>query len=170
MFFDVCREWDEVLINECRDLIVAVRFGFQPNTCASSRRRTEIDEQRLLAVFGFGECRVSIFNPIYFHSCLLFSPQRSRKSTNNKEGTLMVNREPQFTICASCAFLWHFFFVAYRVSTVPLARKPISRAGSTPKSSTSQVLPPLSLTLAAGISVPSPRPLRSRKISAYPIG
>jgi hypothetical protein len=73
MFFDVGREWDEVLVDECRDLIVAVRLGFQPSTSASGRRSAEINDQRFLAGFRLRECRVSVFDPIYFHSCLLMS-------------------------------------------------------------------------------------------------
>jgi hypothetical protein len=69
VFFDVCLEWDEVLVDEGRGLIVAVRLGFQPSTCASGRSRAEIDEQRFLTVFGFRECRVSVCHPIDFHSC-----------------------------------------------------------------------------------------------------
>lgn len=46
--------------------------------------------------------------------------------------------------------------------TLPLARKPISRAGYVPKSSTSQVFPPLRLIFAAEMNVPSPLPLRLR--------
>jgi hypothetical protein len=56
----------------------------------------------------------------------------------------------------------------YRTSTLPLERRPSRRAGKTPKSSTSHVFPSLKRTRAAGISVPSPRPSRFRKSSAYP--
>ena len=67
-FFDVRLERDEGFVYECCGLIVAVRLGFQPSTCASGRRRAEVNEQRFFAVLGFRECRVSIFHPIYFHS------------------------------------------------------------------------------------------------------
>ena len=79
MFFDVCLEWDEVFVDECRDLIVAVRLGFQPSTSTSGRRRAEIDEQGFLVVFCFGECRVGISYPIYFHSRLLFATKKHKK-------------------------------------------------------------------------------------------
>ena len=69
VFFDVRFEWDEVLVDERRGLIVAVRLGFQPSTCASSRRRAEVDEQGFVVGFCFRECRVSVCHPIYFHSC-----------------------------------------------------------------------------------------------------
>jgi hypothetical protein len=68
VFFDVRLEWDKVLVDECRDLIVAVRLGFQPSTCASGRGRAEVDEQRFPAVLCFRECRVSVASPIHFHS------------------------------------------------------------------------------------------------------
>ncbi len=66
---------------------------------------------------------------------------------------------------ASSAFVSHCTFtvlssvvhtLTYRGTIVPLERKPIRRAGKTPKSSTSHVFPSFSLTRAAGIRVPSP--------------
>ena len=66
------------------------------------------------------------------------------------------------------AFIRVRFYDCYRTSTLPLERRPSMRAGKTPKSSTSQTFPSLNRTRAAGISVPSPRPSRFRKISAYP--
>jgi hypothetical protein len=68
VFFDVRFERDEGLVDEGCGLIVAVRLGFQPSTCASGRGRTEINEQGFLAGFCFRECRVSVCHPIYFHS------------------------------------------------------------------------------------------------------
>ena len=59
-FFDVRLERDEGFVYECCGLIVAVRLGFQPSTCASGRGRAEINEQRFLAVFCFRERRVSV--------------------------------------------------------------------------------------------------------------
>ena len=69
VFFDVHFERDEVFVDEGCGLIVAVRLGFQPSTCASGRGRTEINEQRFLAAFCFRKCSVSVCDPIYFH-CL----------------------------------------------------------------------------------------------------
>jgi hypothetical protein len=66
-FFYVRLERNEVSVDEGCGLIVAVRFGFQPSTCASSWGRAEIDEQRFLAGFCFRECSVSVCHPIYFH-------------------------------------------------------------------------------------------------------
>jgi hypothetical protein len=44
MFFDVGFERNERRVNEVRDLLIGVRLGFQPSTCASGRRRREIDQ------------------------------------------------------------------------------------------------------------------------------
>jgi hypothetical protein len=38
MFLDVSFEWDEVLVDEVGGTFVRVGLGFQPSTCASSRR------------------------------------------------------------------------------------------------------------------------------------
>jgi hypothetical protein len=43
MFFDVSFEWDEVLIDEVSGFLIGIGLGFQPSTCASSRRGREID-------------------------------------------------------------------------------------------------------------------------------
>jgi hypothetical protein len=59
-FFDMCLEWDEGFVDKCCGLIVAVRLGFQPSTCASGRGRTEINDQRFLAGFCFRERRVGV--------------------------------------------------------------------------------------------------------------
>jgi hypothetical protein len=85
VFFDVCLEWHEVVVNKRGSLVIAVRLGFQPSTRASGRRGAKIDEQRLLLGFGFRECRVSVFQPMYFHlvsSYLLVNlPQKGAKGT-----------------------------------------------------------------------------------------
>jgi hypothetical protein len=38
MFLDVRFEWDEVLIDEVGGFLIGIGLGFQPSTCASSRR------------------------------------------------------------------------------------------------------------------------------------
>jgi hypothetical protein len=67
VFFDVGLERHEVVVNKCRSLVIAVRLGFQPSTPASGRRGAKVDQQRLLLRFGLRECRVSVFQPMYFH-------------------------------------------------------------------------------------------------------
>jgi len=58
--FDVCFERHEVVVNKRSSLVIAVRLGFQPSTCASRRRGAKVDEQWLLLSLGFRECRVSV--------------------------------------------------------------------------------------------------------------
>jgi hypothetical protein len=67
MFFDVCFERDEVVVDECRGLIVAVGFGFQPNTCASRGSSAEIYQYRFLVCFSLAKCGVCVCQPMYFH-------------------------------------------------------------------------------------------------------
>ena len=43
VFFDVSFEWDEVLVDEVSGFLIGIGLGFQPSTCASSRRGGEID-------------------------------------------------------------------------------------------------------------------------------
>ncbi|HXD29644.1 MAG TPA: hypothetical protein VN643_00915 [Pyrinomonadaceae bacterium] len=48
VFFDVRFYRKEIRIDEARDFIVGIGFGFQPNTGASSRGGAEVEQQRLL--------------------------------------------------------------------------------------------------------------------------
>jgi hypothetical protein len=48
VFFDVGFERNEILVDERRGLLIAVRLSFQPSACTSSRRRTEINEHGFL--------------------------------------------------------------------------------------------------------------------------
>jgi hypothetical protein len=73
VLFDVSFKWNEVLVDESGDFVVAVRLGFQPSTCASSGSRAEVDEHRLFLSLGLRECSVSVCQPVYFHVLLLFS-------------------------------------------------------------------------------------------------
>jgi hypothetical protein len=60
MLFDVCLERHEIVVNKCSGLVIIVRLGFQPSTCASGGRGAKVDEQRLLLSLGFRECCVSV--------------------------------------------------------------------------------------------------------------
>jgi len=60
MLFDVCFERYEVVVNKRSSLVIVVRLGFQPSTCASCRSGAKVDEQRLLLRLGFRERRVSV--------------------------------------------------------------------------------------------------------------
>jgi hypothetical protein len=66
-FFDVGCYRKEILIDEGRDFIVGIGFGFQPNARASSRGRAEVDQQRLLFGLGLSECRIDVFVPVNSH-------------------------------------------------------------------------------------------------------
>lgn len=67
MFFDVSFERDKGLVDEVCDGLVAIGLGFQPSAGASSGRGREINQQRFVLGFGFGECGVDIFLPIDEH-------------------------------------------------------------------------------------------------------
>jgi hypothetical protein len=77
MFFDMSGEIYEVVVDEGRDFVVVVRFGFQPSACASSGSGAEVDEQWFLIRFRFAECSVCVFQPIYFHS---YVPLKSKNN------------------------------------------------------------------------------------------
>lgn len=64
VFFDVCFERDEVVVDKRSSLFIAVRLGFQPNASTSSGRGTEVDEQRLLVGFGLLERSVGVCQPL----------------------------------------------------------------------------------------------------------
>ena len=67
MFFDVRAQSYEMLLDEARNGIVTVGFGFQPNATASRRCRTEIDEQRLVSALRFRERRIDVFSEFDSH-------------------------------------------------------------------------------------------------------
>ena len=71
MFLDVSFEWDEVLVDEVRKLLIRVGLSFQLSTCPSGRCRREIDQQRLILTLGVRQRGVGIRNPIYQH---IFTP------------------------------------------------------------------------------------------------
>jgi hypothetical protein len=73
MFFDVSFEWDEVLVDKVSGFLIGIGLGFQPSTCASSRRGREIDQQRLILSFRLLESGIGIFDPVDEHSSLLQS-------------------------------------------------------------------------------------------------
>jgi hypothetical protein len=67
MFFDVGFEWDKTLTNEIGDFPIGVRLSFQLSACASSGRRREVNQHRLVLSFSFGERGIDIFDPIDEH-------------------------------------------------------------------------------------------------------
>lgn len=72
VLFDVCFERYEVFVDEGGGFVVAVRFGFQPNTSASGGSGAEIDQHRSFTGLCFRERRVGICHPVNFH---VFSPR-----------------------------------------------------------------------------------------------
>ena len=71
MFFDVCFEWNESLVDEVCDFLIGVGLSLQLSTCASSRRGGKIDQERFVLSLCLFERRVGIFDPIDEHSLLL---------------------------------------------------------------------------------------------------
>jgi len=67
MLFDVSFERHKTLMNEIGDFLIGVRLSFQPSACASSRRCREINQQRLVLSFCFGEGGFEVFIPIDEH-------------------------------------------------------------------------------------------------------
>ena len=67
MLFDVRFERYEVFVDEGSCFVVAVRFGFQPNTSASGRGSAEIDQHRPFTGLGFRKRRVGVCHPVNFH-------------------------------------------------------------------------------------------------------
>jgi hypothetical protein len=67
LLFDVGLVGNEVLLDERGDLRVLVRFGFQPNASASSRRSGEVREDGFLAAARFAKRLVDVFPPFDAH-------------------------------------------------------------------------------------------------------
>ena len=60
MFFDVGFEWNEVLVDEIRGLLIRVGLSFQLSTGASGGRGREIDQKRFVLRLGLRQRRVDI--------------------------------------------------------------------------------------------------------------
>lgn len=71
MFFDVGFDRKEIVIDKIRNFIVSVGFGLQPNTCASSRSRTEIKQHRLLVGLCLSKRNIKVFDPLNSHFRIL---------------------------------------------------------------------------------------------------
>jgi hypothetical protein len=66
-FLDVGAERDEVLRNVRGDRGIVIRFGFQPNACASSRSSAEVHQQRLIFGFSARQRLVHVLHPLDCH-------------------------------------------------------------------------------------------------------
>lgn len=62
---------NEVLLDERRDLRVAIRFGFQPSACASSRGGAEVNQDRFVFRLRLGQSGINVFDPMHCHERLL---------------------------------------------------------------------------------------------------
>jgi hypothetical protein len=67
VLFDVRLQGEEIFVDEGGDFLVGVGLGFQPSASASSRGRTEINEQRLARRLSLRERRVGILFPFDCH-------------------------------------------------------------------------------------------------------
>jgi hypothetical protein len=67
VFLDVRFYGNEIFIDEGRDFIVGIRFGFQPNARASNRSSAEVEQQGLVVSLCFSECRINVFVPLHSH-------------------------------------------------------------------------------------------------------
>lgn len=83
VLFDMCFERHEVVVDERCRLVVAVRLSFQPSASASGRGRAEVDQQWFLLRFGFNECCISVFQPMYFHIGSSYFRQDTADFTRN---------------------------------------------------------------------------------------
>jgi hypothetical protein len=70
MFLDVGLYRQEILFDEICSVRVLIRFGIQPSTSASSRRRTEIKQNRTMVLSRLGKRLIYIFTPMYGHIIL----------------------------------------------------------------------------------------------------
>jgi hypothetical protein len=108
MFLDVRFEWDEVLVDEVSSCLIRVGLGFQPSTCASSRRGREIDKHRLVLSFRLLKRSISVFDPIDEHSSLLQSEIPTCQECINYRAVERRSKVPRAAPCL-CEFsvsLW----------------------------------------------------------------
>jgi hypothetical protein len=67
MLFDVGFDRHEMLVDEVARFAVRVRLGFQPSAGASSRRGTEIEQDRAILVLRGGERLIHVSAPVHCH-------------------------------------------------------------------------------------------------------
>jgi hypothetical protein len=73
MLFDVGFERNEVFVDEVSGFVVAIGFGFQPNTTASSGSGAKVDQYRFLVGLCLSERSVGICHKVDFHVPVLRS-------------------------------------------------------------------------------------------------
>jgi hypothetical protein len=67
VFFDMRLKGQKILVDEVGNFPVSIGLGLQPSASASSRGGAEINKQRLLRRFRFGQRRVGILFPFDCH-------------------------------------------------------------------------------------------------------
>jgi hypothetical protein len=67
VLFDVYFKWDKCFIDEARNFVVGKGFGLQPDTSASARCSTEVDQERQATFLCFFESCLGILSPLYSH-------------------------------------------------------------------------------------------------------
>jgi hypothetical protein len=71
MLFDVGFDRYEMLVDEVGCFLIAVRLGFQPSASASSRGRTEIEQDRAVLLLRRRERLIRLSAPVHRHRRLL---------------------------------------------------------------------------------------------------
>src|SRR5215831_9654392 len=67
MFLDVRLDGEKVRVDEACDAFIRVRLGFQPSASPSSRRRTEIEQNRPTGLLGLFQCGIDVLAPLNWH-------------------------------------------------------------------------------------------------------
>jgi hypothetical protein len=71
MFLDVRLDREKVLVDEPANTFICVRLGFQPSTSASSRSRTEVDQDRPASLLRLAESGIDVLAPLNCHGPIL---------------------------------------------------------------------------------------------------
>jgi hypothetical protein len=81
MFLDVGFDGQEILVNEIGGFRIFVGLGIQPSTGASSRSRTEVQQNGATLLFSCDERLIDVPAPIYGH--------------NRRPGVIIKYKEPR---------------------------------------------------------------------------
>jgi hypothetical protein len=71
MFLDVRLDRDKIRVYEAGDTFIRVRLGFQPSTSASSRSRTEVEQDRPARLLRLAESGINVLAPLNGHGPIL---------------------------------------------------------------------------------------------------
>jgi hypothetical protein len=67
VFLDMSFNRDELFVDEGGGLLILMRLGIQPRTGPSSRRCAEVEQNRLILLFGLKKRLIDVLAPIYRH-------------------------------------------------------------------------------------------------------